>query len=54
MTIPSNFICKIVEDSKENLWVATNKGLSKISKDRKKIQNYISDTKDKNTLSHYN
>lgn len=38
VTIPSNFICKIVEDNQENLWVATNKGLSKISKDRKKYR----------------
>ena len=37
VTIPSDYICKVAEDKDENLWVATNKGLSKISKDRKKF-----------------
>lgn len=36
----SQFIYSIDEDSEENLWIGTNKGISKVSKNFKLIKNY--------------
>ena len=38
--LPSDNVCKILEDSENNLWLTTTKGISKISKGGKQIQNF--------------
>lgn len=40
--LPSDNVCKILEDSEHNLWLTTTKGISKISKKDRKIQNFNS------------
>jgi class 3 adenylate cyclase/ligand-binding sensor domain-containing protein/predicted metal-dependent HD superfamily phosphohydrolase len=38
--LPNNFIYGILSDKKENLWLSTNRGIAKLSRKTKRIQNY--------------
>ncbi len=37
---PSDNVCKILQDSDKNLWITTNKGISKFSKTNSSIRNF--------------
>ena len=49
--IASSDINYLKEDAQGNIWVATNGGLSKISENRRHIQNYFHDSYNLNSLS---
>ena len=38
--LPSDFLLSCIEDKYQNLWIATQNGLSKMSADRKRFQNF--------------
>jgi len=38
--LPSDFLLSCIEDRHQNLWIATQNGLSKLSADRKRFQNF--------------
>ncbi len=42
--LPSDDVCKILQDNGHNFWISTTKGITKISKSTKEIQNF--NTKD--------
>ena len=50
-SISNNYVKDIVEDSRGNLWLSTEKGLNRFNPNRRQFRHYLASEKDSSTLS---